>query len=64
VDLRTSQSDSGSSLLADKKAQEISSEGKVTIFLEDDADVGRNADIVLLDSSGQVIGSLNTTIGD
>lgn len=64
VDLRTSQSDSSSSLLADKKAQEISSEGKVTIFLEDDADVGRKADIVLLDSSGQVIGSLNTTIGD
>jgi len=63
VDVRTSQSDPSTSLLTDKQAREITAEGKVTMFLEEDADIGRKAEIVLLDSSGQVIDSLSTTLG-
>jgi hypothetical protein len=32
--------------------------------LEDDSDIGRDAVIVLLDASGQVIDSLATTLGE
>jgi hypothetical protein len=63
VDVRISQSDPNSSLLADKQARETTPDGKVTVFLEDDSDIGKDADIVLLDASGQVINSLHTTIG-
>jgi len=62
VDLRTSLSDPATSLLADKQARETTADGKVTIFLEDDTDIGRQAEIVLLSQSGQVIHSL-TTLG-
>lgn len=64
VDIRTSQSDPNTTLLADKQARETTPEGKVTVFLENDAEIGRTAEIVLLDSSRQVIGSLPTTIGE
>jgi hypothetical protein len=63
VDVRISQSDPNSSLLADKHARETTPDGKVTVFLEDDSDIGKDAEIVLLDASGQVISSLHTTIG-
>lgn len=63
VDVRTSLSDSNTSLLTDKQSRETTSDGKVTAFLEDDADIGRVAEIVLLDATGQVIDSLTTTIG-
>jgi hypothetical protein len=63
VDVRTSQSDPNTSLLSDKQARETTSDGKVTVFLEDDSDIGKQAEIVLLDSSGQVIDSLSTTLG-
>jgi len=63
VDVRTSQSDASTSLLADKQARETAADGRVTAFLEDDADIGRQAEIVLLDASGQVIGALSTTLG-
>jgi hypothetical protein len=63
VDVRTSQSDPNTSLLADKHARETTPDGKVTVFLEDDSDIGRDAEIILLDTSGQVINSLHTTIG-
>ncbi len=63
VDVRTSQTDPNTSLLTDKHARETSPEGKVTVFLEDDADIGKKAEVVLLDSSGQVIHSLPTTLG-
>ena len=63
VDVRTNPSDSGTSLLTDKQAREITAEGKVTVYLEDDADIGKNAEIVLLDASGQAIDSLPTTLG-
>jgi hypothetical protein len=39
-------------------------DGKVTVFLEDDGDIGKNAEIVLLDASGQVIHSLPTKLGN
>jgi hypothetical protein len=64
VDIRTSQSDPNTSLLADKQARETTTEGKVTVFLEDDSDIGENAIIVLLDASGQVIDSLTTKLGE
>jgi hypothetical protein len=63
VDIRTSQSDPRTSLVADQQARETTADGKVTVFLEDDADIGKEAEIVLLDSSGQVIHSLPTIIG-
>ena len=63
VDVRSSQSDPSTSLLTDKQARETTADGKVSVFLEDDADIGKQAEVVLLDSSGQVIHSLPTTLG-
>jgi hypothetical protein len=63
VDVRTSQSDPNTSLLADKQARETTPDGTVTVFLEEDSDIGKDAEIVLLDPSGQVINSRHTTIG-
>lgn len=64
VDIRGRQSDSGTSLLSDRQSRETTPEGKVTVFLENEADTGRSAEIVLLDSSGQVIDSLPTKLGE
>jgi len=64
VDVRTSQSDPDTSLLADKQARETTPEGKVTVFLENDSDIGKVATIVLLDASGQAIDSLTTKLGE
>jgi len=64
VDVRSSQADPNTSLLADKQARETTPEGKVTVFLENDSDIGKDAEIVLLDASGQVIHSLSTTLGE
>ncbi len=64
VDVRSRRSDPATSLLADHQARETTLEGKVTVFLENDADIGRNAEIVLLDASGQVIDSLPTKLGE
>ena len=63
VDVRARQSDPHTSLLTDKQARETTPDGKVTIFLEDTADIGKNGEIVLLDASGQVIDSLSTILG-
>ena len=64
VDVRTRQTDPNSSLLTDKQAREITPDGKVTVFLEDDANIGKPAEVVLLDASGQVIHALPTTLGN
>ena len=64
VDVRTSQSDANTSLLADQQAREPTADGKVTVFLEDDADIGKQADIVLLDATGRVIHALPTQLGN
>ena len=64
VDVRTSQSDPNTSLLADKQARETTHDGKVTVFLEDDSDIGKDAVIVLLDAGEQVIDSLSITLGE
>jgi hypothetical protein len=64
VDVRTSQTDPNTSLLVDKQARETTLEGKVTVFLENDSDIGRVAAIVLLDASGQAIDSLTTKLGE
>ena len=63
VDVRSSQSDPNTSLLTDKQARETTPDGKVTVFLEDDSDIGKDAEVILLDASGQVIDSLSTTLG-
>lgn len=63
IDVRISQSDPKTSLLTDKQARETTPDGKVTVFLENDADIGMKAEIVLLDSNGQVIHSLSTILG-
>ena len=62
--VRIRRSDPTSSLLADHQARETTAEGKVTVFLENDADTGRSAEIVLLDATGQVIDSLPTKLGE
>jgi hypothetical protein len=64
VDVRIRRSDPASSLLADHQSRETTPEGKVTVFLENDADTGRSAEIVLLDATGQVIDSLPTKLGE
>ena len=64
VDVRTTQSDPSTSLLSDKQAREVTAEGKVTVFLENDSDVGKDATIVLLDASGQVIDAVPTVLGE
>jgi hypothetical protein len=63
VDVRTNQTDPNTSLLVDKQAREPTPDGKVTVFLEDESDIGKDAEIVLLDISRQVIHSLSTTLG-
>ncbi|MBK7210553.1 MAG: BREX-1 system phosphatase PglZ type B [Xanthomonadales bacterium] len=63
VDVRTSLSDPTTSLLVDRQARETTPDGNVTLFLEEDSDIGTQANVVLLDSSGQVIHSLPTSIG-
>ena len=63
VDLRTVTSDQKTSLLADRKAREVTYDNKATLFLEDDADLGRTAELVLVSSSGQVIHSVTTELG-
>ena len=62
--MRIRQSDAGSSLLADLQTPEVTLDGKATAFLEDDSDIGRDAIIVLLDETGQVVDVLSTTIGE
>jgi hypothetical protein len=64
VDLRTSLSDPATSLLIEKQARETTADGKVTIFLEDDSDIGRHAEIVVLGESGQVINARTTKVGE
>jgi hypothetical protein len=64
IDLRTQQSDPKTSLLANQHAVKITAEGKVTVFLDDDADIGKQAEIVLLDPSGNVIDSQTTIAGE
>jgi hypothetical protein len=64
LDIRSILMDPSTSLLADRASREITAEGTVTAFLEDDADIGKNAHIVLLDQNGQVIDSMATTLGE
>lgn len=64
VDVRTRLSDPATSILADRQARETGAEGKVSVFVENDSDIGKTALIVLLDPAGQVIDSLETVIGD
>ena len=63
VDVRTSRSDPATSLLPDRQAAEVTSEGKATLFLDDDGNIGREAEVVVLDASGVVIDSEPTLLG-
>lgn len=65
VDIRSRQGDAGSSFLAgpEPKVKPIGDDGAVSVFLENDADIGTSATIVLLNASKQVINSLPTTLG-
>ena len=60
VDVRTSRSDPSSSLLSDKQSAGMTPEGKATVFLDDDSNAGKKAEVVLLDASGQVIDFIST----
>ena len=63
VDIRTRQSDPNTSLLTEQLARETTAAGMVTVFLENDADIGKEAEIVLLDAAGLVIDALPTILG-
>lgn len=63
VDIRSTQGDATTSLLSDKQSRETTADGKVTLFLEEDSDIGKEATIVLIDAAGTVIDSLSTTLG-
>jgi hypothetical protein len=66
VDVRSRIGDASTSLLAGGQFKTIGADGSVTVFLEDDANIGQDATIVLVDPSGQgeqVIDSLSTTLG-
>jgi hypothetical protein len=63
VDIRSRQGDANTSFLEDKQARVIGEDGTVVVFLGDDADMGRQATIVLLNASQQVIHSLPMTLG-
>ena len=64
LDVRTRLSDPETSLLTERMAKEVSSQGKVSVFLEEDTDIGKKAEIVLMDAAGQVIASQSTTAGE
>lgn len=64
VDIRVRRSDPATSFLSDRQPRETTPEGKVTVFLENDTDIGQSAEIVLLDTSGQVIDSLPVKLGE
>ncbi len=64
IDVRTTQTDADSSLLAGGQPKKIGANGAVTVYLENDADAGRKAEIVLLDSTGKVVDFLPTTLGE
>ncbi len=64
VDVRTVRTDKETSLLANKEVPQTTHNGKATVFLEDDGDIGRKAEIVLVDATGQVVDSLSTTLGE
>ena len=63
VDVRTTQSDPLTSVLSDRQAREVTADGRVSLFLEDESAIGTEAEIVLLDASGRVIDSQLTTLG-
>ena len=63
IDLRTTLGDPETSLLADRKPREVTPDGKATLFLESDSDIGKDAEIVLLSASRIAIHSISTTIG-
>jgi hypothetical protein len=64
VDVRTIYSDPETTLLANGQTPEATLDGKATVFLEDDSDIGKSAVVVLVDAAGQVIDSLATTLGE
>ena len=63
VDIRTSRSDASTSLLPNRQPGEVTREGKVTLFLDDDGNIGREAEVVVLDASGRVIDSELSVLG-
>ncbi len=63
VDVRSRTGDASTSFLAGSQPKPVGRDGAATVFLEDDADIGKEAVIVLLDASQQVIDSLPTELG-
>ena len=63
MDLRTTLGDPATSLLADRQPRDVTADGKATLFLESDSDIGKRAEIVLLSAGNKTIHSLSTTIG-
>jgi hypothetical protein len=63
VDVRSRIGDASTSFLAGGQPKAVGVDGAVTVFLEDDADIGKEATVVLLDDSQQVIDSLPTELG-
>ena len=65
VDIRSRLTDANSSFLvkSEHRAKPLGNDGTVSVFLENDADIGTSATIVLLDASNQVIHSMPTMLG-
>ena len=64
ADIRSRRADPATSVLADRQARELAPDGKATVFLESDADIGQQAEVVLLDATGTVIDSQPTKLGE
>jgi hypothetical protein len=63
IDVRLRQGDASTSFLEGRQARVIGEDGSAAVFLADDADMGKQATIVLIDASHQVIHSMPTTLG-
>ncbi len=63
IDVRLRQGDASTSFLEGRQARVIGEDGSAAVFLADDADMGKQATIVLIDASHQVIHSMLTTLG-
>lgn len=63
VDIRSRQGDAETSYLEGLQAKTIGEDGAVVLFLGNDADIGHESTLVLLNAAQQVIHSVPTTLG-
>lgn len=64
VDIRSRSSDAETSYVEGQQAKSIGEDGTVLLFLRNDADIGHEATLVLMNVAQQVIHSFPTTLGE